>query len=104
MDTVTKEQLEEFERYWKDILHRIDKEKVGEESIFRFKVEQLIRVFSTKIRCCKEIYNTILFRLTEVHNEALWYADLYNLLDKDSYPFSENFIYILPHYVIIMED
>ena len=104
MATVTEKQLKEFEHYWKEILHKMDIKKVGEDSFFRFKVNALIRVFDTKIRCCKEVYNTILFRLTEVHNDVLWYADLYNLLDKEGYPFSENFIEILPNYIIIMED
>lgn len=108
MDTITNPisfpaNVQEFENYWLGIKDKLCEVNLNPDTtIGGFRISRMIELIENRRRCCKEMYNTILFRASEIHNDALYYAEQYGII-KD-YPFKDNWNTILPYYITIMED
>ena len=99
------EATNEFEKFWNGIYASLMDKNTSVESIVMFRIGRFIDVFNTPKVCCREMENTVRFRLEDIHNEAVNTAKLYGLLGyNNEYPFANNYKDYLKKYVVIKED
>ena len=95
----------QFEEYWNNIFNiSIKMNLYPESTVAGFRIFRMKEILEKQRSCCKEMLPTFLFRLNEIHDEALRYAKLYGVIDDEyQYPFKDNYKDILVDYIIVKE-
>jgi len=102
--------MEKFIEYWMTIYQKFKSRKNNKYESYKFINKPIAEYEINKfinnlngIRTTKENYNNILFRFKESHDNAIYYANQYGVLDLNNYLYKNNYEKYLSKLIEVVE-